>query len=538
MRIVIYVRVSTQRQSQSQTIDQQIERLAEHIKNRNWALDSENIFIDDGYSGSKLNRPGLDRLREKVRNHEIDLILITAPDRLARKYIHQVLLIEELEKFGAKVEFLDRPMSQDPHDQLLLQIRGAVAEYERTLITDRMRQGRLMKMKAGTLLPWTILPFGYRTDPQHPRDPTKVRIEESEAAVISEIFAWYAEEKTTIREVCRRLQAHGIIAPKGDKRWSSSTINGILSNPVYIGIVYGERMRKVERKYRWSPLRVSRTEYSHKMLPPEQWIEIARIPAIISKQQYDLVQAKLAKNQQVSKRNNKSHEYLLRAMVSCGVCSLACTGRASKNGYSYYWCQSKHDCLYKGTEKRCQSRLIPVKQLDELVWRDLSEVIVHPESINNALARAHAGHWLPQQLQSRLATLRKGQASLKQQLERLTQAYLNEVILLEEFKRRRMDIEEKQLSLISQEQQLMAQAENQKEISHLASSITDFCQRIKSGLQLATFEQKRQLVELLIDRVVVTNEDVEIRYVVPTTKNSENILFCHLRSDYQNREIS
>ena len=62
-------------------------------------------------------------------------MLITAPGRLARKYVHQVLLLEELERSGCLVEFLERPMSQDPHDQLLLQIRGAVAEYERSLIS-------------------------------------------------------------------------------------------------------------------------------------------------------------------------------------------------------------------------------------------------------------------------------------------------------------------------------------------------------------------------------------------------------------------
>src|SRR6185503_9852180 len=102
---------------------------------------------------------------------EFDLILITAPDRLARKYVHQVLLLEELQQQGCRVEFLERPMSQDPHDQLLLQIRGAGAEYERALITERMRRGRLAKLRAGQLLPWTLPPYGYRTDPERPRDP-------------------------------------------------------------------------------------------------------------------------------------------------------------------------------------------------------------------------------------------------------------------------------------------------------------------------------------------------------------------------------
>ena len=114
---------------------------------------------------------------------------------MARNYVHQVLLVEELQRHGAEVEFLDRPMSQDPHDQLLLQIRGAVAEYERTLISERMRRGRLAKLRAGSLLPWTRPPYGYRLDPDRPRDPAGVRLDEAEAAVVRDLFAWYAAKE-------------------------------------------------------------------------------------------------------------------------------------------------------------------------------------------------------------------------------------------------------------------------------------------------------------------------------------------------------
>jgi site-specific DNA recombinase len=130
MRVAVYVRVSTRNQAEQHTIEQQLERLHNHIQVQGWNLPDENIFRDDGYSGSTLHRPGLDHLRDQAAANAFELLLVTAPDRLARKYVHQVLLIEELEQKGCRVEFLDRPMSQDPHDQLLLQIRGAVAEYE------------------------------------------------------------------------------------------------------------------------------------------------------------------------------------------------------------------------------------------------------------------------------------------------------------------------------------------------------------------------------------------------------------------------
>src|SRR3982751_3093249 len=192
MRIGIYARVSTQRQVQADGLTQQLDRLHAHALRQGWTVQAEHVFRDDGYSGASLKRPGLERLRDRAALRELDRVLITAPDRLARNYVHLGLRLEEITATGCAVEFLDRPMTQDPHDQLLLQIRGAVAEYERSLIAERMRRGRLRKLQAGGLLPWTKAPFGYRVDPDRPRDPAGVRIEEAEAAIVREMFAWYA----------------------------------------------------------------------------------------------------------------------------------------------------------------------------------------------------------------------------------------------------------------------------------------------------------------------------------------------------------
>jgi site-specific DNA recombinase len=129
MEVALYVRVSTTRQQQQQTIEQQLDRLQAHVAaHTDWHLAEEHIYRDDGYSGAKLNRPGLDRLRDRAALAAFELVVMTAPDRLARNYVHQMLLLDELAQRGCQVEFLERPMSQDPHDQLVLQIRGAVAE--------------------------------------------------------------------------------------------------------------------------------------------------------------------------------------------------------------------------------------------------------------------------------------------------------------------------------------------------------------------------------------------------------------------------
>ena len=236
MELALDVRVSTSRQHQTQTIDQQIDRLRAYVATRpDWHLAEEQIYRDDGYSGAKLNRPGLDRLRERAAMAAFERVLITAPDRLARNYVHQMLLIDELTQRGCHVEFLDRPMSDDPHDQLLLQIRGAVAEYERNLIADRMRRGRQAKLRSGQLLPWTRAPYGYLLDPERPRDPARLRLDPVKVAVVEQIFAWYTDlqEPATLYIVAKRLSEQQIPTPTGGCRWNVATIRGMLRDPAY-----------------------------------------------------------------------------------------------------------------------------------------------------------------------------------------------------------------------------------------------------------------------------------------------------------------
>jgi site-specific DNA recombinase len=158
-----------------------------------------------------------------------------------------------------------------------------------------------------------------------------------------------------------------------------------------------------------------------------------------------------------------------------------------------------------------------------LVWQDLCEVIMHPQSLTHALQRAYGGHWLPQDRQARQENLRRGRTQLQPQLDRLTEAYLNGIIPLAEYQRRRRDLEQRIEAFHHQEAPLTTQMNRQTEVASLVTSVENFCQRIQTSLGQATFEQKRQLIELLIDRVIVNDGDVEIRYVIPTTPESGSV---------------
>ena len=533
MRVAIYARVSTNRQSQTQSLEQQLQRLQEHAQQQGWTVEDEDIYRDDGYSGASLNRPGLERLRDRAAWGEIDRVLITVPDRLARHYVHQVLLIEELEQHGGQVEFLDRPMSQDPHDQLLLQIRGAVAEYERSLIAERMRRGRLAKLKAGQLLPWSTPPFGYQVDPDRPRDPQGVRIEPFEAQVVQQIFEGYLEAGGSLRSVARQLTDDRIRTPRGNPHWNTASVRNILKNFTYTGTLYANRMQQVPAQRRLSALRPVGPGKSRITRPPEEWISIA-VPAIVSQETFDRVQAKFAQNQRCASRNNTRNKYLLRGLVSCGQCRMSATGRAAPAGYFYYACVGRTDGMEGtiGNGPRCSARYVPAGALDELVWQDLGLVLTEPEHLAQALERAHGGGWLPQELQARQTQVQQALVHLERQRERLLEAYLAGVLELAELERKRTELAQRGESLEIQQQQLETQVHQRLKVSEVAASMEEFCAQVRQGLAQATFPQRRALVELLIDRVIVTEEEVEIRYVVPTSPKGPHSPFCHLRLDH------
>jgi site-specific DNA recombinase len=534
MRVACYVRVSTDRQQRAQTINQQLSQLKAYIASQTgWEIREEHIFRDDGYSGARLDRPGLDALRDQAAQAAFDLVLITAPDRLARKYVHQMIVLEELERRGIRVVFIDRPPSDDPHEQLVVQIRGAVAEYERTLIADRMRRGRQAKLRSGQLLPWTRPPYGYRLHPEQPRNPALVAIDPAAAAIVQEVYAAYADEGLTLHALAVRLTAGRVPSPTGKAIWSASTLHGILTNPAYMGQATSGRFRTIPARGRRSALGALGRGMAVQARPSEEWIRIA-VPALVTAEQFAAVQRRLATNQQFARRST-THPYLLRGLVSCGMCRLSCTGRGGHwagDRYRYYQCRGKLTAVATGRAERCTARFIPAAQLDAVVWADLCAILQHPEVLTAELARARGGAWVPGELRRRRETLRGAQASVTRQRERLLEAYLAEALDLASFERKDQALRQQQEDLQAREREVVAQGERVVEVSAAAQSMTAVCERLRTGLEQASFAQRQQLVELLIDRVVVTDGAVEIRYVIPTTEASTHTRFCHLRKDY------
>ncbi len=145
MRSAIYARASTERQEHTQTIDTQRTALRTWTATQGHELDEAHVFRDDRASGSRLDRPALDALRDPA----VDVLGVLTPGRPAHKYTYQVLLLEEFRCAGYEVVFLEHPISEEPNDQLPLQSQGAIPESERAVLAERFRRGKLQKARDG-----------------------------------------------------------------------------------------------------------------------------------------------------------------------------------------------------------------------------------------------------------------------------------------------------------------------------------------------------------------------------------------------------
>jgi len=210
--IAVYARVSTARQEDENTIETQLFAIREFARAKAYTVVQE--YIDDGWSGDMLARPGLDLLRQDAKKRLWDAVLFYDLDRLARRYSFQELVMDELRDLRIEPLFVTIPPSRNHEDRLMYGVRGVFAEYERTKITERFRLGKVRKANEGHVIA-AEAPYGYTLVPKRGRPgdakfvQTHYEVNEDEARVVRSIFAWVADERLPLRQVVKRLQLQG-----------------------------------------------------------------------------------------------------------------------------------------------------------------------------------------------------------------------------------------------------------------------------------------------------------------------------------------
>jgi site-specific DNA recombinase len=372
----------------------------------------------------------LDELRDHAREGRFEVVVVLCPDRLARRYAYQVLLLDELKRAGIDILFCERPINDSPDDQLLLQIQGAIAEYERAKILERCRRGRLHRARLGKLAP-PIPPYGYTYAARKYGGDGEIRIHEEEAAVVRQVFAWYLEEGATLYSVRKKLEASSVMTKRGYNWWQQGAVLEMLRREWYVGRAYYNRVahRLQDRTQHdtgttRSPTRVIK----HERLRSE-WIGVS-VPRIIDDAIFARAQERIAANRRFGERRLKrKHVYLLRGLIRCGVCGYSYTGRTQTHApkstgfpeHRYYSCSHYANPARGGP--KCTNRQLVGAGVEEVVWTTVRDLLLNHEAVVEHLrlwvARTTADPTVDDRLNQTNARLEE----LNRQRARLVDAY-------------------------------------------------------------------------------------------------------------------
>ena len=524
--IALYCRVSSDKQAKEKTIESQVSALRDYANENDLFVEEDLIFTDKGISGASFVRPALDALRDKVLEGEVSTVLILCPDRLARKYAHQLILIEEFQRLGVEIIFSNKTISTSPEDQMLLQIQGVISEYEREKLLERCRRGKLYKAKRGSVNVLSGAPYGYVYVPKGEVHEGVYKIHPEESQVVKKIFQMYSYDKLSIGSIASRLRGENIRTRTQLENWGRSTICGILKNPAYYGQA-GFRKRKTVERCRSNKLSIERSSYpkraksSHSWRDKKDWVYIS-VPAIIDMKTFEMAAAQFDENKRFSLRNNKRFNYLLSGLLRCSVCGYSLRGYSCSKGgrtYSYYRCISTSS-PWLNKSRFCLSTRVEV--LDDLIWDRVVKLIEQPETVvNEYLNRIDSQKNNHESLKVMIQKKDKEIHRVEKEKVRLLDIYQVGSLSLSELEPRlqrlhvRINNFEMERNSLKQEQ---AQGRQQLQ---LIDTLDEFKKKVGKGLTELTFKQKKEIVRLLVQEVIVNIKtgEAKVRHIVPELKS-------------------
>ena len=521
MGVALYGRVSSNRQEHEETIRSQLAELRHQAKEDDLITWLE--LLDEGYGRDNLTRPGLDRLRDLVGQGEINRVYVQAHDRLASG-AGLVLLVEELREKGVEVVFLKGSVEDTAEGKLLLHMQGAIAEYERTKIAERTRRGKLYWARQGAMVGGHA-PYGYNFRRRTDAGRAKLEINEFEAAVVREIYRWLIDEQLSTRAIAKRLTERDIATSKGAAQWQPTAVDRILRNQVYKGTFVYQRTERTLPSQRTSsdPYRRSR-KTGRKQRPQEEWIKIP-VPIIASDATWEAAQQQLVQNSKHSKRNNKCHRYLLRGLRKCPRCGSTYTG-AVQHGYRRYRCGNT-DPGISSTGKRCPPGSIGADLLEQLIWDAVAQALRQPDVLVEQYRRLLDREISPDGLAWERKQVALALKRIKSQEDRLTDAYRDDAMDLKRYKMEMDQLKAKKRELERTSKDIDSRERQEWDSRGALKHLQDFCDRVAQGLDSLTFEDRQQLLRLVIERITVADSRVSVETVIPVGTDA-----VHLRTGH------
>ena len=490
-RAALYARVSTEKQEREDTVASQVDLLYQAAATSGYDIAPTSVFIDEGVSGARLDRPALDRLRDLAAEGAYEVLLVTVPDRLARRYAYQVLLVEEFTRGGCAVVFVQHGLGASPEEQMLLQMQGVFAEYERALIQERTRRGRLFAARHGRVH-WGNPPYGHTYVRKTPTTPQHLVINESEAEVVRLLYRWCVEDQLSSYAIQRRLTAHGIVPRKARHgRWAQSRMIEILRDSLYKGEAYYNRTQAadVHLPYgrRGRQYRVRGNGHGRTRRPSSEWIAVPG-PPIIDPATWERAPAQLRQNQGRAQRHTTPHRYLLRSLLVCGRC-----GRRMAGSWSALGGRSICALRYpRHVPEACLGRSLSAPAIEQSVWEHVQGLLADPDVLRQQYEQGRGDPAVNVRAEHERARLERKLMALEREKTRVLDAYQAEVIELTELAERRARLTEQGQPLRARVQEIEQQRQDRAAELRLLEGVEAFCASVRDAMVAPSFEVKQK----------------------------------------------
>jgi site-specific DNA recombinase len=415
-------------------------------------------------------------------------------------------------------------LGPSPEEELLLQMQGMIAEYERAQMLERSRRGKRHKARQGSVNVLGGAPYGYRYVTRlEGGGEARYEIDEEQAPVVRQLFDGVGRERLSLGEVQRRLTATATLSPAGQTGWDRTTIWGILKNPAYKGLAAFGKTRAGERRPRLRAPRghslQPRRARSTDDVPAEQWLLIP-VPALVDEALFDTVQTQLEENRRRARSGQRGAKYLLQGLLVCGGCGYAFYGKplsaSARNhrprDYAYYRCVGS-DAYRFGGQRLCDNPPVRTDRLEQAVWSEVGRLLAEPSRLADeyqrrlAAVQAPAGEADAALVDQQIAKLRQGIARL---IDGYAEGYLDQA----EAEPRIRRFKERLQALQVQAEQQHAQAQQHIHLQLVIGRLEEFSAKVTTGLEHLDWTGRRELIRTLVNRVEIGQDSVNVVFRV------------------------
>jgi site-specific DNA recombinase len=419
-----------------------------------------------------------------------------------------------------------------------------IAEYERAQILERSRRGKRHRAQAGEVSVMSNAPYGYRYLHKTDEAPAAYKVDEAEARIVRRVYEMYTVEALSIGEIARRLNRERIPTRKASPRWERSVIWAMLRNPAYRGVACFGKTRvsartRVLRPQRRRGVTTPSTTVGHER-PREEWIQIP-VPALVTEESFARAQELLQQNKIRSRRRTIAPS-VVQGLVSCAKCGYALSRTSTQTSarkIHYYKCIGSESWRKLGGPVCDNGRLIQQELLDQIVWAEVIRLLEEPALIQQELDRRLVAARTSDPTRKREQSLQRELTHVGKGIERLLNAYQEELLSLEQLRERMPVLRQRQQTLRAELQAIADQTNDRTAFLRLAETLTAFLARLRSAAETLSVIERQRIVRLLVKEVLVGEDTITIRHSIPIpsdpsslqnggseVSNGQNYLLC------------